>query len=443
MPLLLCCALALFLPLQETVPVESVWEDLTLDNGIRVALIDAPEASSQVVFSILPWGLLDDEKGQTQRSHFAEHILVHSADPTASLPEVDGVLRNGETMSLGMRLETFSELESWREGLARHARWLSVSQDVSPAHSQALSGLLPRERLALGAEVAATTESGMTHKWAVSAWNQVVRHGAEQVSVGGDTAEVAFDELMATLSSRVHAGRGVQLVSVGPIDRDEQKQAIEELFGSLPARDWKPEPPSLSPAQIRTTGPRSATWELERVQYMVWYPMPDESAVDRVAADALSAVVNTRLQKRGSLEVMNVQAFCSADLITEEGRWLLISASLPADQAVDEVTAVIDEVVGDLAVMAEAPYVIEEMVRQLSAWPDFPALRKRAAGHPGLRWIEASQALFMIYAQLNMGLHRSELLRAYERLDRGVLEDLAARWVTPEHRSTLVLAPGA
>lgn len=439
MPLLLCCALALCLPLQETVPVETVWEDLTLDNGIRVALVDAPEAASQVVFSILPWGLLDDEKGQTQRSHLAEHILVHSADPTSSLPEVDGVLRNGETMSLGMRLETFSDLGAWREGLARHAQWLSVSQ----GDSETLSGLLPRERQTLGAEVTATTADGMTHKWAVSAWNQVVRHGAEQVSVGGDAGDVPWDDLLATMTRRVHAGPGVQIVSVGPIDREEQKQAIQELFGTLPARPWKPAPPTLSPAQIRAPGPRAATWELDRVQYMVWYPMPDEVAVDRVAADALSAVVNTRLQKRGSLEVMGVQAFCSADLITAEGRWLLISASLPVDLALDELTSVIDEVVAELTVMPEAPYVIEEMVGQLSAWPDFPALRKRAAGHPGLRWIEASQALFMIYAQHNMGLHRSELLRAYEGLDRGVLEDLAARWVTAEHRSTLVLRPGS
>lgn len=437
MPLLLCCALALFLPLQETVPIESVWEDVTLDNGIRVALIDAPDANSQVVFSLLPWGLLDDEKGQTQRSHLAEHILVHSADPTASRPEVDGVLRNGETMSLGMRLETFSELDSWREGLARHATWLSVAE----GDSLTLSALLPRERSALGAEVLNTTTSGMTHKSAVAAWNQVVRHGAEQVSVGGDSASVSWDALLATMARRVHGGPGVQIVSVGPIDRAEQKQAIEELFGSLPARRWKSVPPSLSPAQIRTPGDRQATWELDRVQYMVWYLMPDESAMDRAAADALSAVVNTRLQKRGSLQVRKVQAFCSADLITAEGRWLLISASLPSDLPLDEATEIIDSVVAELKLMPEADYVIAEMVRQLSAWPDFTALRKRAAGNPGLRWIEASQALFMIYAQLNMGLHRDELLRAYDGLDRAVLEGLSANWVTPAQRSTLVLRP--
>lgn len=437
MPLLLACALVLCLPLQETVPVDEVWEDLTLDNGIRVALVEAPQATSQVVFTILPWGLLDDEAGQMQRSHLAEHILVHSADPTATRPEVDGVLRNGETMALSMRLETFSTPDSWRAGLERHARWLSPAG----ADAQALERILPRERSAMAAEIANTTANGMTHKWAVAGWNQVVRHGADQVSVGGDNAAVAWESLLPGIIGRVHGGSGVQIVSVGPVDRDEQKAAIEELFGSLPARPWKATVATLSPAEVTSVSDRVATWDIDRAQYMVWYPLPDERALDRVAADALSAVVNARLRQRGSLFDQDVHAFCSADLVTPEGRWLLISVSLPTDHPLAAVTEVIDEVVLGLNLLPEAHLVIEEMTRQLSTWPDFATLRRKAAGHPDIRWIEASQALFMIYAQLNMGLHRHELLRAYEDLDRAVLEELAGQWMTPEKRSTLLLRP--
>ncbi|MFT7464492.1 MAG: hypothetical protein ACI9EF_002848 [Pseudohongiellaceae bacterium] len=445
MALLLSCALMLCLPLQQgqppmkTLPVEQVWEDLTLDNGLRVSLIHAPDAESQVVFTLLPWGLLDDAAGELQRSHLVEHILVHSADPTAKGPEVGGVLRNGETTAISMRLETFSRLDAWREGLARHARWLTISQ----SDSKSLAPLLLRERPSLQAEVLNTSAVGLTHKWAIACWNQVVRHGLSDLSVSGDSVQASWDSLLEGLTSRVHGSESVQLISVGPIDQELQKKAIEELFGSLPTRPWKSSTPSLSPAEVRAAGDREATWDLERTQYMVWYPMPDETALDRVAADALSAVVNARLQQRGTLEAQEIFAFCSADLVTPEGRWLLLSVSLPSGHPLDDVVAVVDEVVGALGVLAEAPYVMEEMVRQLSSWPDFSALRREAAGNPNLRWIEASQTLFMVYAQVNMGLRREELLRAYQGLDRQVLEALVAEWVIPERRSTLVLRPGS
>jgi predicted Zn-dependent peptidase len=437
MPLLLPCALSLFLALQNPLPVDQVWEDVVLDNGIRVALVNAPHAAHQVVFTILPWGLLDDEAGQLQRSHLAEHILVHSADPTSDVPEVNGVLRNGETMSLSMRLETFAKPDDWRAGLERHARWLSVGQ----SDSELLSRILERERGAVRAEVANSSASGFSHKWAVASWNQVVRHGASDVSISGDVNSVEWGPLFADLSRRVRSGTGVQMVSVGPVDREEQKVFFAKIIGSLPARSWKASVPSVSPAQITAVADREATWDIDSVQYMSWYLMPDESALDRVAADALSAVVNARLRQRGVLLQDEINAFSSADLVTPEGRWLLISATIPVDLPLAPVVALINEVVDGLTELPEARVVIDEMERQLGTWPDFDALRRQAAGQPNLRWIEASQALFMIYAQLNMGLHRHELLRAYEGLTTAVLEEIVQQYLVPDKRSTLILRP--
>lgn len=437
MSLLLSFALSLCLALQTPVPVDQVWEDLTLENGIRVALVDAPHASHQVVFTFLPWGLIDDEAGQVQRSHLVEHILVHSADPTSSVPEVDGVLRNGETMSISMRLETFSTPDAWRSGLERHARWLSVGR----SDGRELSRLLDRERSAVSAEVVNTNASGFSHKWAVAGWNQVVRHGASDVSILADVNSVTWDALFAGISHRISSGEGVQIVSVGPVDRDEQEAAIEELFGNLPARPWKATAPSVSPTQITAVGDRVATWDVAHTHYMSWYPMPDESAVDRVAADALSAVLNFRLRQRGALAQKQVNALSTADLITPEGRWLMISASMPADLPLAPVAALIDEVVEGLSELPEASKVIGDMAYQLGNWPDFGELRRQAAGHPSVRWIEASQVLFMVYAQLNMDLQRHELLRAYADLNTAVLEELAQQWMVTDKRSTLILRP--
>lgn len=428
-------------PAQEAVPLGTVWHEQQLDNGLRVVVVPAPAARDQAVFTLLPWGFLAEDAGRPQQAHLVEHLLVRSSHPDQTGPSVDGLLINGETMALSQRLESFGPLETWREAVAHHRAWLSLA--TAEPDLEALTAVVERERLNALTELDNTLLTGQTHKWALSAWNQVVRHGAEHVALRQAVSDVRVEDLLQAVQARLPLGPQVTVVSVGPAPVDEVLAELTAVLGDLPRRDWSAPPASRPVEEVLEPGPRRATWDLPRLQYMVWYPLPDRGPSDRVAADALAFLISSRLQQRGGLDQLKVAAFASADLVTPEGRFLLVSASAPSSVDLGKLSSLIEEVVASLASLPEARLLIADMATQLGSWPDFADLRGRMAGRPGLEWIEAQQMLFLLYAQQNMGLDAATLPGAYGRLTPELLSELAAGFLTPARRSTLVLSSRA
>lgn len=415
----------------------SPWVEGRLANGLRWIVVDAPLAEEQVHFTLLPWGLLSDGPGEAQLSHLGEHLVVRSLAPAATDLRVEGILLGGETMALNLRLDTYAPIDRWETALGWHGSWLERRALASPA----LPALLGRERGRVDEELKQTCAQGYSHKWALAAWNQVVRHGRGHAAVQGDLATVREQTLLEVAARRVGAGDGVLFVSVGPVPRAEVVAAIEIRLGALPQWAAVLPAPAAERGSIVAPGERRATWDLPLGHYLEWYPVPGGDAASLVGADALAFLLNTRLQQRGHLGASGIQAHATADLITPEGRWLLLSASLPRleDEAV--VRAEIAEVLAGLRELPEAPLVVGQMTSQLAEWPDFAALRAQFGAQPGVDWIEAQQVLFLVYAQLNLGLGLFDLAEAYSRLTRAGLEAFAAQVLVADRASVLVLAP--
>lgn len=425
--------LALTLPVAEE---DAPWWETRLENGVRVILVDAPLASEQVTVAIHPWGLLGDGAGQSQLSHLAEHVVVRSIDPDVVEPRVDGILLRGETMGTSLRLDTYAPAEQWLQSLDWHRRWATGSS-LKGGEAEAM---LERMKLELTQEIDLSLRAHFTQRWALAAWNQVVRHGANDVGLLEELDAVDAEQVLASVRQRIVPGDEMLLLSVGPVPRADLLAAVTERFGDLEPRRPRLPPPTVAPARILAAGRRSATWDLPMGHLLVWWPVPDESARDRVAVDALALLLNARIQQRGTLLQMGVQAVAAGDLITPEGRSMLMSASVPAGVDPLAVETVLDEIVASLAEQAEAPMVIRSMADQLADWPDFADLRSRFADQDGVEWIEAQQALFVLYAQLNMGLGHQAIVDAYRQLKP---EDMlaVARALTPDRRASLLITP--
>lgn len=437
-PLLL---LALLLPsvvAQQAAPPEmpagswDAWREHTLPNGIPVTLVHAPLAEQQAVFTFLPLGFLDDPEGRPQFAHLIEHVLLRSTDPA---PDPGGLLVNGETMGLTMRLEAFAPADRWREAVQRHAAWLSL--DALPP------GLLPAEKMALATELDTTVRAGYGHKWALAAWNEVVRHGARHVPVAAAVQQSTQEQVLDYLRERLRPGPAVRVVAVGPTSPDELLAGIEEAFAGLETRRWLPSLPALHPDDVREVKDRQATWDLALWQHLEWYAVPAASPQERVAADALALMLSVRLSQRGTFAELGVSVHAAADLVTPEGRWLVVNASAPTEEALAGARVVIDTVLDDMHTLPDFA-VIGNMKVELSTWPDFATLRPLLAQQGrDVTWIEARQALFLTYAQLNMGLPRAALSEAYGALTKEQLEAFSAQVLRREARSTLRLAPAA
>lgn len=419
-----------FLPADDEA-VDFPWHELTLDNGIRVIVFEAPLAEQQAFFTLLPLGLLDDEADKTQFAHLVEHMIVRSTDPDAL--EADGVVFNGETTALALRLESFTETPNWEEALLKHVAWLKA-QDVDPE-------VLAREKANIALEEQSTAANGFTHKWALAAWNQVVRQGTSHVGLHSDIAGVTVDEARDYMHRRLRSGPGVLFVAVGPVSFDEIATKARATLGKLPGDAWAASAPGVSTADILAVGDREATWDLGARHYMEWYPVPAASKMDRVHADALALVLNRKLQQRGALTAMGVTALAQADLATPEGRWVLLSASVPLGIEVDEVRKELNDVRASVIAGRDVEFLIQQMAGQLTELPDFAAVREQVGDHPAGRWIEAQQMLFMLYAQINMGLSRREVVATYPQLKAADLISFADQVLTDDNRSTLLLEP--
>lgn len=434
-------ALTLTAVLQDVAPVADAElaapiEEHTLANGVRVTVAHAETATKQAFLTLLPMGLLSDDPGRAQWSHLAEHVMLRAHRPDDLGFEIDGTSINGETTALFLRMESFAPVEDWRVAQQRHATWLATGD----LDGEGLDVMLEREVMRVLQEIDGTAASGFTHKWAVAAWNQVVRHGAGDVRLRGDVQDATVDGVLDYVRQRVAMGPGVHLVTVGPVDPAELLPALEEDFGRVPGGEWIHPAATLETSRLHAPVQLQATWDLPVRHYLEWYPMPDRYARDRIGADAVALMLNVRLTQHGSLPGLGAQAMAQADIITPEGRWLLISASLAPDSDFDRVQAEIDSVLANLTPTPDVTMMLGNMVAQLTGWPDFAALRDQFAGHPQLDFIEAQQMLFQVYAMENMGLDR-EQLEAYGAFDRQAFEDFADEVLVTERRSTLLLTP--
>ncbi|MCB9898813.1 MAG: insulinase family protein [Planctomycetes bacterium] len=421
------------------------FHETTLENGVRVLVVEAPAAKSQVFLTLLPLGLLSDGAGHTQWSHLLEHFMLRSSEPSNATYDIDGITVNGETTALALRLESLAPPERWREAQRHHAEWLRAGA-LQP--SPELDAMLAREKGLVHQEVMGTSAGGVTHKWALAAWNQVVRHGATHVRALGDVERATTEDVIAALADEVRPGPGVQLVSVGPAPADEVLAAVAEDFGGLVARPpWQA---SAAKAKDRLAGPvhLEATWDVPVRHYMEWYRLPDRGAHDRMAADALALLVNTRIGQRQTLASLGVQAAAFADLVVPEGRFLLVSGPLPEGVTVEDVRAELDKLYTSFT-PNEAAQMVSNMGSQLAEWPDFAEIRRLAEEEPEyaslkgqLDIIEAQQTLFLLYARDNMGLD-IEQLPGYVSLTPEEVLGMASESLRPERRSSLLLRPEA
>ena len=218
------------------------WHRYEVAGGVPLAVLYVPDAPRETTFTLLPLGLSADDAGRAQFSHLVEHMLIRATDPDSL--RVDGIEINGETTTGALRMDTYAELEQWRAALARHVAWLGTRTfDAS---------VLAREKRRIAGEEASTVPRGHSHKWAAAAWNQVVNHGAAHAAVHGDVAGATLEELRDYVQDHVHIDARVRIFAAGPIEPDQVRAALAELFEAVevepvPAAKTRPEPAARSP----------------------------------------------------------------------------------------------------------------------------------------------------------------------------------------------------
>ena len=173
----------------------------------------------------------------------------------------------------------------------------------------------------------------------------LVNHGLAHAAVSLDVKAATIDQVRDYVDRWVKLDERVHFFAVGPVAPEDVAKTLSAELAAHPAP--QPEPTSTEKAGRRVAVPRehTATWDLPIRQYIEYYEVPDESALDRATVLVLANSLFQKLAQRQDLTGRQVRTQASADLVGFGRRYLALSASLPEGVAVEGVSEVFAEVI--------------------------------------------------------------------------------------------------
>ncbi|HWB21176.1 MAG TPA: hypothetical protein VG711_12830 [Phycisphaerales bacterium] len=242
------------------------WERYTLANGTPVLAVHVDGAARQALFDFQPIGLIDDKPAQAQYAHLLEHMLIRSTE--RGRLNTWGLEINGETTAQTMRLEIFADESRWDEALEKQTMWLREGQ----LDWKNLDG----EKNAIAMEEQTTAASGFTNKFALAAWNQIVRQGLKEAHVHGDAQGGAIEPVLDMVHARRAVGPQMMIGAIGPMDLKDVRETLGKTFGALHAvQATRPAGMAKNSEILKDF---RAQWDMPTKHMMRWWKVGEVSA---------------------------------------------------------------------------------------------------------------------------------------------------------------------
>jgi len=218
--------------------------------------------------------------------------------------------------------------------------------------------------------------------------------------------------------------------------------ALEHTTGRLPTRTA----PAVESTWDAAPGTRDATWDLAAHHYCEWYPVPDQDGADRISAALLSRMLSIRLSQHPALSGRGLHVMASDDLVTPEGRFLLLSGGGRNAEDIDLIRKAIADVVAQPSALPvgvpSLEMLLEQVESQVARQPNFAVLRKAMAGRPGAEYLEAQVVLSQTMFRHTTGLRDDGAFEeALDAADASRVKNLAEEIFAPTRRGALVLRP--
>ena len=399
----------------------------TLSNGIRVVSLYVADSTDVVILSYLPLGLVADGKAKTQWSHLIEHLTLRTTGP------IDYPASSAETMADNMRLESIGNTDNWTQGLERHAKWLSGL----PFSGESLAEELPKAL----SEIDVTEARLATHKWASAAWNQVFRHGETDISMRGDVQSAKLRELQEYRDRHLVQADRVLLCVIGGVDSEALQPVMEEQLGSINLTAK-----TLPPATAEPVKDQTATWDINVTHYMETYAIPHANDEDYPALYIASALLSLAFVQDTQLKELTGHIFSDLNLITPEGTYLQINASLKPDADTEKVKQRIGQLINRLKqpenntqVAMAAPFFAMQFsapldVKRVMQQQPVGVSETMVLGNIGVQWG---------MREYQHGDTLSQLAGAFVNVSAADVASVLKRYLTEDRRMTLVLTPRA
>ena len=336
-------------------------ESLSLENGIRVVVLHVPGSKSASIFTYLPMGLASDGAGQAQWSHLVEHLVLRTTVPFGSQQG------NAETLPDHMRLDFYGTTDNWDEGLSHHARWL----EGIPFTEESLRAEKPR----VNSECDHVARNLAAHKFAAAAWAQGYRFGRAHAAIKADVERAGLSDIQRYRDERLVVLDRTVVCVVGGLDAKTVLPVVTEQLGKITSEA------QVAAAVQAPGGSRDMTWDLDARHLVLTWPIPDITANDYAALMVAGQSLTMRLFADQELKSVVGMALAGADLVTPEGNFFYVSASVRPEASFDAVRRRFDEHLqtlrSDERSLSEAPQIGRQLSEALTTMPDPAQLKPK------------------------------------------------------------------
>ncbi len=397
----------------------------SLTNGIRVVSVYFPNSTNVSIFTFSPMGLASDGPKQAQWAHLVEHLVIRSTVAD------DLSIANAETLPDHMRLDFYANISNWKEGLSHHRRWL----EGVPFTEQNLVAEKPKVK----SECDFTTRNFATHKFALAAWAQGVRHGESSAALKGDVDRASLAEIQAHRDGHLVVLSDVVVCVVGGVPPEEVRAEASRELEAIQSKAKPDTAVKLHP------GPHEMSWDLNARHLVLSWPIPGPED----AAFAPLLVAGQRLMMQffmdNRLKALAGMTFVGADLRTPEGSFFYVSSSLRPDSSFAEVEKLLAKYVSDLSAagadLSWAPMFGQQLAENLSSLPDLNALKAQIPANVTTEQVEGNLGLQWGMNEFRYGSRKVSVVGNLRHLNAEAVREAAKKYLSNANCTTVTLQP--
>ena len=428
MKALVCCALfcALVAPAQAENDLQV--HSSTLKNGVRFTYLYLPDGKGFSMFTVAPMGLAADDAGRTQWAHLVEHMVIRTTIPG------DLEHANAETMNDCMHLDYYTTADNWHEALSHHARWLAGL----PFDPERLKIEVGRAN----SEVDNTAQNLASHKFAVAAWNQAYRHGRDHAAVKQDLFDAKPADLQRYRDQHLFIPDRTVVCAIGGAPVKEVESAVGDAIGNLKSTA-KPR------AALAGLKPRDAkvTWDVPSRQLMYTWPIPGPQEPGQYAAFLVAGplLMSQASQDAELKTLVGPFVYAGADLISPEGAFFCLSATLKPGAPEAAVRSKFDELIKSLLASDELKQAVPLVAKQVATRlkPEMLNIFLSQAPDEQQKYMAEMQfGLMWAVNEFHYGARRDATVNALEKLTGDAMRAVAAIHLTPQRRTVLLMVQG-
>jgi len=396
-----------------------------LENGIRVILLYISDSNNVSVFTFLPMGLVDDAPGQAQWSHLVEHLTIRTTVPSGSLEA------NGETLPDHMRLDFYGTVKNWQEAISHHAKWLKGIPFTKEN--------LRTEKLQVNSECDFVAKRQATHKFAMAAWAQGYRHGQEHAAIKEDINIATLGQIQQYRDKHLFVPNETVVCVVGGIDAKTLKPVISKQLGTITSEATMAEQVSLHP------GSRKMTWDLNARHLVLTWPIPAISDMSYPSIMAVGPWLMMKLSAEPELKKLSGMIFAGTDLVTPEGNFFYVSASIKPDVSFDDVRKRIESQLrilsSETSALTEVSLLGPQLSYQLTNLPDPKLAKAQAPPNISYAMIEGNIGLQWAMHDFRYGRFRSLLAQRLKNVSGEKVRQAVIKYLKAEKCSVYCIEP--